>query len=393
VTRVHLDSAERRRRLIVRHRLTTASGASSLAATAADMVGLHSSDPTTVVLSARARMPDVTVAEIEAALYETREVLRILGMRRTIFVAPPDLAVIVRAACSEPIARAERRRLIGFLEAADPERDTTALLARAETDTLAALDRLGAASATELTKAVPALGEQFAFGEGKRWAGTFGLSTRLLFLLAAEWKVIRARPRGSWISGQYRWARLETWAPDLPPVPSPEAARRALVERWLSTFGPGTERDLAWWTGLRLGQIRAALATLDVATVRLDDGEGRALASDLEPTPEPEPEAALLPSLDPTPMGWKLRDWFLGPHGAALFDTNGNIGPSVWWAGDIVGGWGQRPDGSVMIRLLEDVGREGAQACEAAAGALSDWLGGVRISPRFPTPIQKLLAG
>jgi DNA glycosylase AlkZ-like len=393
VTRVHLDTAERRRRLLIRHRLATASAASSLAETAGALVGLHSSDPATVFLSARARMMNVSVAEIEASLYETREVLRILGMRRTLFVVPPDLAVIVRAACSEPIARAERRRLIGVLEAAGPERDATALLRQVERDTLAAIDRLGAASATELTKAVPALAEQFAFGEGKRWAGTFGLSTRILFLLAAEWKIIRARPRGSWISGQYRWTRLETWAPHLPPVPSAETARRALVERWLSSFGPGTERDLAWWTGLTLGQIRAALATLDVATVRLDDGDGLALATDLEPTPESAPAAVLLPGLDSTPMGWKLRDWFLGPHGAALFDTNGNIGPSLWWAGGIVGGWGQRPDGSVALRLLEDVGLEAADACEAAAAALSEWLGGLCISPRFPTPLQKLLAG
>jgi hypothetical protein len=212
-------------------------------------------------------------------------------------------------------------------------------------DTLAALDGLGPASATELTRAVPALAEQFAFGEGKRYAGTFGLSTRLLFLLAAEWKIIRARPRGSWVSGQYRWARLEAWAPDLPVPPSPADARVALVGRWLAAFGPATERDLAWWSGLPLGQLRAALAALEVTTVRLDDGDGLALADDLELTPEPEAGAVLLPSLDSTPMGWKLRDWFLGPHGGALFDTNGNIGPSVWWAGAIVGGWGQRPMG------------------------------------------------
>ena len=104
------------------------------------------------------------------------------------------------------------------------------------------------------------------------------------------------------------------------------------------------------------------------------------------------PSATLLPSLDPTPMGWKLRDWFLGPHGTAVFDTNGNIGPSVWWDGRLVGGWGQRPDGTVVIRLLEDVGREGTDACEAAAAELGAWLAGVRISPRFPTPLQRMLA-
>ena len=36
---------------------------------------------------------------------------------------------------------------------------------------------------------------------------------------------------------------------------------------------------------------------------------------------------ALLPALDPTPMGYVERDWFLGPHAPALFDRSGNIGP------------------------------------------------------------------
>ena len=392
MTRPHIDDAERRRRLVVRHRLALEAPAGSVAEAAEATVGLHGSDPTTAFLAAWARVPGLAIADVDRALYETREVLRVLGMRRTLFVVPPDLAAIIRSACTEPIARAERKRLIGFLESADPSRDAVAWLARVEADVEAALDRRGTAAATELTADVPALGEQFAYGEGKRWAGTFGLSTRLLFLMAAEWRVIRGRPRGSWISGQYRWAHLSTWVPDLPPSPPPPEARRELVRRWLAAFGPGTERDLAWWTGLTLGQVRAAIGGLETTPVRLDEGEGIALASDLKPTPTPAPRAVFLPALDATPMGWKLRDWFLGPHAEALFDLNGNCGPTVWWDGAVIGSWGQLGDGTVIHRLLEDRGREAAKACEAVAAELSAWLGGTRVSPRFPTPLQKMLA-
>ena len=62
------------------------------------------------------------------------------------------------------------------------------------------------------------------------------------------------------------------------------------------------------------------------------------------------------PSLDPTVMGWKEREWYLGDHAPALFDRAGNAGPTVWWDGRIVGGWVQRRDGEVVYRLLEDVG-------------------------------------
>ena len=58
-------------------------------------------------------------------------------------------------------------------------------------------------------------------------------------------------------------------------------------------------------------------------------------------------------------MGWAERDWYLGPHGAALFDSSGNAGPTVWWEGRVVGGWSQRPDGEIVFELLEDVGATG----------------------------------
>ena len=74
-------------------------------------------------------------------------------------------------------------------------------------------------------------------------------------------------------------------------------------------------------------------------------------------------------------MGWQAREWFLGPHGPVLFDRTGNIGPTVWWEGRIVGGWAQRPSGEVVYRLLEDAGAEAAAAIAAEAARLETWLG------------------
>ena len=70
-----------------------------------------------------------------------------------------------------------------------------------------------------------------------------------------------------------------------------------------------------------------------------------------------EPWAALLPVLDPTVMGWKERDFYLGPHGPLLFDTNGNAGTTAWWDGRIVGCWAQDPDG--VVRAEPARGRPG----------------------------------
>jgi hypothetical protein len=125
--------------------------------------------------------------------------------------------------------------------------------------------------------------------------------------------------------------------------------------------------------------------------VDLDGAAGLALPGDLEPVPPPEPWAALLPALDPTVMGWSGRAWYLGAHGPALFDRSGNPGPTVWWDGRIVGGWAQRRDGEIAVRLLEDPGAEAAAAIGAAAGRLRAWLGDVRVTPRFRTPLEREL--
>jgi hypothetical protein len=91
-------------------------------------------------------------------------------------------------------------------------------------------------------------------------------------------------------------------------------------------------------------------------------------------------------------MGWKERAWYLGPHVEAVFDRNGNAGPTVWWGGRIIGGWTQRPDGEIAYRLLEDVGNDADDAVETEAARLAAWLGDVRITPRFRTPLQRELS-
>jgi hypothetical protein len=88
-------------------------------------------------------------------------------------------------------------------------------------------------------------------------------------------------------------------------------------------------------------------------------------------------------------MGWQAREWFLGAHGPALFDRTGNIGPSIWWDGRIVGGWAQRATGEVVFRPLEDVGADAVAAIEAEAARLQSWLGEGRVTPRFRTPLER----
>ena len=175
---------------------------------------------------------------------------------------------------------------------------------------------------------------------------------------------------------------------------STEDAQAELMRRWLASFGPGTIADLKWWTGLTMGEVKRALASVDTVEVELDDvTRGFVLADDVDDVNAPDPWVALLPALDPTVMGWAGREWYLGEHRPALFDRNGNAGPTVWCDGRVVGGWSGTKDGEIAFRLLEDVGLEAAATIEAEADRLREWLGDVRVTPRFHTPLEQELTG
>ncbi len=394
---------ERRARVARRHRLAADARSGDVVETVRDLVALHATDPASVYLSVLARSDgSLDVATVERELYEVRSLVRMLGMRRTMWVVPVELAAVVHGACTRAIEVRERARLVQFLVEAgvvDDESQGGAWLAEVEDATVEALAGAGEATAAELSQLVAGLRERLHLGVGTKWEVVQGASTRVLFILAAAGRVVRGRPRGSWISSQYRWATTPAWLPGgldrgLTLLPT-GVAQVELVWKWLAAFGPGTMADLAWWTGLTLGEVRRAVAELP--TVEVDVGGGAAkpglvLVDDVDPVAPPAPSAALLPALDPTVMGWKERSWYLGDHGPALFDRSGNAGPTVWWDGRIVGGWAQRKSGEVVVGFLEDVGREAVTAVLAEAARLQAAVGPVRVTPRFRTPMERDLS-
>lgn len=387
-----IDVAERRARLAQRHHLAPRARATTGAVVARDLVGLHGTTASSVFLAAWARLRRPRVAAIERELYEDRTLVRMLGMRRTMFVVPMDLVPIINAACTRAIAARERRRLVLWLEQAGITRDGARWLKSVERSALEALVARGEATASELADDEPRMRKQLRFPWGKEYEGVVGVGTKLLFLLAAEGRVIRGRPLGTWASSQFRWSPLDAKLSEAMAAWSVEAAQVELVRRWLAAFGPGTLADVAWWTGLGSGLIRRALATIHAVEVLVDDQTAFVLPDETERTQRAEPWAAMLPALDPTVMAWSQRDWYLGDHGKALFDRSRNAGPSVWWDGRVVGGWAQRKSGEIAYRLLEDVGSEGEKAVADVADRLAQWFGPVRIAPTFRTPLEKELS-
>jgi hypothetical protein len=379
---------ERRARLAHRHLLTGAAD-QNLVDVTHRLVGLHATDPATPYLSLWARVAGFRVADLDAALYEAKTVVKHLAMRRTLWVVKAEDLPAVQAAASDRVAANERKKLIADVVSAGITADGDVWLTAASTAVLAHLAEHGHASARELRSALPELAGNYDPAPGKRWGGDTPVSPRVLTVLAVQGHLVRGPNEGTWTTSRPRWVSGSQWlGSSQEPVPH-DAARAALVGNWLRTFGPATVNDVKWWFGHTLTWARDALRDLGAVAVDMHGTPGYVLPDDLEPEPKAEPWCALLPGLDVTTMGWQDRDWYLGEHKAQVFDRNGNGGPTAWCDGRIVGGWGQDADGRVVVQPLEKLDAKSSKALSRKAKELTDWLDGVRVNARFPSPMSK----
>ena len=381
---------QRRAALVARHHL--AGGAPDARAVVEALVALHASDPATVYLSVLARSHAASVADLAAEMYDRRTLVRWMAMRRTLFVVARGDVPTIQAAVSTPLAGVLRRRLLAQVDRTgiDPpvDQDLADWVGTVEEQVEQALARRGDATGAELRDDVPALRARIL--PGTPAAKAQGLTSPLLTLMSAQGRLVRGAAVGAWTSRNHRWEPAATWWPDGVPHLDPPAAQADLARRWLERYGPATVDDLQWWTGWSRATTRHALSCLDTEEVDLHGQPGVDLAG-AEPPGPAEPVACLLPALDPTPMGWKHRGWSTDVDTAPLYDTAGNIGPTVWWDGELVGGWASTPTG-IRTRLLADRGRRAAAAVEAAARHLGQRLDGATVTPAARTPLERQLS-
>ncbi|MEU5856744.1 winged helix DNA-binding domain-containing protein [Nocardiopsis dassonvillei] len=382
----HVSDDERRARIGVRHALAAGFHADSPEAATRAVTALHATEPATVYLSCRARVPSLTVADLDRALYEERRLVKQLAMRRTLFVFPRELLPAVWPSASARVAAAERARMRKDLVREGIADDGDAWLDRARAEVLALLaDEPEGLVAADVRRAVPRIDVRVTGSAGEVWS-----APRVLTLLGAAADIVRGANTGRFAVSQPRWTLAGHWLDGVPAPWSAAEGYRELVRLWLHSFGPGTEDDIVWWLGSTKTAVRTALAELGAVMVSLDGGAtGWLLPDDLGRTADPGPWVALLPVLDPTVMGWRGRDFYLGPHRQQLFDNRGNAGTTAWADGRVVGTWVQDGSGAVRVHLLEPVSTATRRALGEEAARLTEWLDGVRIGTGYVSPAMR----
>lgn len=389
----HISDRQRRIRLMRRHGLGQGCRYSDVVAATKAMTAWHATEAATVHLALWARVDGLCVDDVERALYVDRVIVKQLAMRRTLFAFGRDVLAAVWGSAAARTAAAERQRLAKDVEKAGIAADGAAWVDAA---CAAVLDRLADGSALparDLREQLPQLSGMI--GEGrpdKKWARAVPVGPRVLTLLGAEGRIMRAANGGHWRLNKPLWTSTTEWlGRHVPPPTKSDEGYAELVRRWLWTFGPGTEADIVWWLGATKTVVRQALADVAAEPVSLDgDGAGWVLPGDDAAVDPVEPSAVLLPTLDPTVMGWKQRDFYCPPDIARhVFDSNGNAGNTAWWDGRIVGAWVQDDDAVVRLELLERLPANAVAALRNEASRLTAWLDGVRITNVYKSPLMR----
>lgn len=198
-----------------------------------------------VIASAALRSQRGTADEVLDELNSGR-IVRGYPMRGTVFLMPGADVVWISELCAGPAIRAARaRRHLLALEESDIELARDVAVRALETGTL---------SRAELFALWEEVGISPQGGRGYHIASALISEATLCY--------------GPWNGVDQDLALVSRWVPAAETLRDRFDGERVpavaeLLRRYLTTHGPATVRDFAWWTKLPLGEIRRALELVD----------------------------------------------------------------------------------------------------------------------------------
>lgn len=318
-----------------------------VADTVRGLLALQAQDLRQAEWAVGSRVPGSTPADVWAA-FDAGEVVRSWPARGTLFaIAPDDLRLLLSLTAQRQQRTADpRHRQLGLTE--DDVARATAVV-RAE------LAGGGAMTRPELAAAWTAAGLD---ATGQRCPHLYGR-------LAHRGVLCLGPARGATAGGpQQAFVLLDEWAPGPAPVDRP-AAVAELVRRYLAGHGPASERDLAWWSGLTLTEVRAGFAAVRDELTQLQCGD-RVLWTLGDPPPAEPDGVRALAGFDELLLGHTDRSPVVAPDRfhAVVPGGNGVFLPILVEDGEVVGTW-KRGRGGAETALFRAV--PGAAGAAAAA--------------------------
>lgn len=167
--------------------------------------------------------------------------------------------------------------------------------------------------------------------------------------------------RGPMLGAQHAYVLVRDWLGEPPRALDHDVALAELARRYLAGHGPASDRDLAKWAGLPLGQVRRGLTAIAAELRDRPDGlaelAGMGRGRSLSPAANSQPAADLPPprllgAYDPVLLGWADRDPILGER-REIVTVNGLFRPFALVEGQAAGTWTWTGGRVVISRFAE----------------------------------------
>jgi hypothetical protein len=299
-----------------------------------DIGGLHGTIPKTPYLSLFSRTKNFTKQQLDEELYTKRSLGRIRCVRKTVYVLPKELLSTAFSA-TKSMVELTSKRYIQYLGVTEQDY-------------------------TELSQQIIRLlkGKGLTAKKIKTKLGTDLNVSAVMNLMCDQGLLIRGNPKNGWKSNLHTYYLFHDYFPDVNLNQSNKKdAIELLVQHYIASFGPVTENDIIWWTGLTKTLIQDALKKLEVVSVNVEGLEGSFLLLKSDTTlkgASPRSRVVnLLPALDSYIMGYTERKRFLAhQYYNNVFDRSGNAAPTILVEGKVVGVWDFIADKKPAVKIL-----------------------------------------
>ncbi len=349
-----------------------------------DIGGLHAQVPQTPYLSLFARTRNITKEDLDSELYSKKNLGRIKCIRSTLYILPKDMIAEAFAATRKMVSSSSG----SYAKRFGITREKYEEISRKIVDVVHGRGM----TTKEITKEL---------GRGSN-------ISLIVNLMCDQGLLIRGIPKAGWKSNVHTYYPFNEFFPDVDLNEFDKAgARISIIKKYLVSFAPAFENDIAWWTGFSKGEVRKILEELGDSITRMEvpdsDGTYIMLCSDkeqMEATGLPKKKNVnLLPVLDPYIMGYEERERYLDPeYYDYVFDFNGNAAPTILIDGRVVGVWDFMDDARPLVRvfLFEDVEMDALKEIHVKALGMGKFISGKEVQIKkcdSMVPLKRRTAG
>jgi hypothetical protein len=329
--------------ILSKHHLSNDSKVDDILKISEDLCGLHGTGTIEPYLSLFVRMNNFKKEDLDTELYINKTLGKIRGMRKTLFIETKKLIPIVHNVIKYQTVKRDNKYLeireISKSEYIELSNKILSLLNEKEMSTI------------ELKKTIDSQKDIVA----------------VISVMCDEMQLIRGKPLKSWRDRRLSYAPFNKYFPEINFDECTESeSTQLLIERYIKSYGPVTETDIIWWSGITKGKVRSVLDKLrsEHELIKMDQIEHEYIIHKQDiirlsnMKNNFESIVNVLPGLDPYIMGYKDRERYINNNfHEYIFDRSGNGTTTILLDGQVVGIWDitEKPKPQIKLFMLKEI--------------------------------------